>query len=106
MVALEKSLLTNEVRSDPSAVAALLDPHWREIGASGRVWSRDELLAEIGPIGQIGFDLIGTRSLADDTLLVLWRSRDERGSQLRSSIWQQSTSGHWLQVFHQGTPEH
>lgn len=105
VVALEKSLLTDAVRSDPAAVAALLDPHWREIGASGRVWSREEMLAEVGPIGEVGFDLIATRTLADDTVLVLWRSEEPEGTRARSSIWQRDRSGHWQQVFHQGTPE-
>ena len=36
MIALERSLLTDEVRSDRGAMAALLHPQWQEIGASGR----------------------------------------------------------------------
>ena len=44
VVALERSLLTDEVRSDPAAVAALLHPQWQEIGPSGRLWERDVML--------------------------------------------------------------
>ena len=42
VVRLERALLTDEVRGDPAAVAALLDPAWEEIGRSGRRWSRED----------------------------------------------------------------
>ncbi len=48
VVALERSLLTDEVRSDPATVAALLHADWEEVGRSGRRWTREEVLAAIG----------------------------------------------------------
>ena len=36
VVAMERSLLSDEVRSDRAAVAALLHPDWQEVGRSGR----------------------------------------------------------------------
>ncbi|MCH1883666.1 ribonuclease HI family protein [Agrococcus sp. ARC_14] len=104
VVRLERSLLTDEVRADPASVAALLHPEWEEIGASGRRWSRDELLAEIAPLPErVELELLATHELADDTLLIVWRSVGA-GPALRSSLWVR-VGGRWRQRFHQGTAE-
>ena len=104
VVALERSLLSEDVRADPVAVAALLHPQWQEVGASGRLWSREELLAEIGPLGQVGLDVIDVQRVSDDVVLLLWRSIHDDSAALRSSLWQR-VSGRWVQRFHQGTRE-
>ncbi|QBR93420.1 ribonuclease HI family protein [Nocardioides euryhalodurans] len=105
VVALERSLLTDDVRADPAAVAALLHPDWEEIGQSGRHWSREELLAEIGPLDEaLSLEVLGIDRVGDDTLLLVWRSVRGTGSTLRSSLWVKA-SGRWVQRFHQGTPE-
>lgn len=105
VVRLERSLLSDEVRADPASVAALLHPEWEEIGASGRRWSRDELLAEIAPLAEpTELEVLATHELGDDALLLVWRSVSARGSVLRSSLWVRA-GGRWRQRFHQGTPE-
>lgn len=104
VVALERSLLTDEVRADPAAVAALLHPQWQEIGASGRLWSREEVLAEIGPIGPVALDVVSVEEVAEDCLLLVWRGSSDDGSVLRSSLWVRGRPG-WQQLFHQGTRE-
>lgn len=105
VVALERSLLTDDVRRDPAAVAALLHPEWSEIGASGRVWTRAELLAEVAPLPEeTTLDVVSIERLAPGAILLLWRSIADSGSALRSSLWLRA--GHtWVQRFHQGTPE-
>lgn len=101
---LERSLLTDEVRTDPASVAALLHPEWEEIGASGRRWSRDELLAEIAPLpSPVELELLATHELSPDAQLLVWRSVGEQPA-LRSSLWVR-VGGRWRQRFHQGTPE-
>ena len=106
VVALERSLLTDEVRSDPSAVAALLDPAWTEVGRSGRQWSREEMLAEIGPLPEpVDLDVLGVDRVADGVLLLRWRSVSRSGeATLRSSLWVRSAGG-WRQRHHHATPE-
>ena len=105
VIALERSLLTDEVRSDPAAVAALLHPQWSEVGRSGRLWSREEILDEIGPLPEeVTLDVIACMPAAQDALLLTWRSVTDTGSTLRSSLWVRD-KGHWQQLFHQGTPE-
>jgi ribonuclease HI len=105
VVALERALLSADVRSDPDAVAALLDPAWNEHGASGRRWSRAELLATLSPLGNdADLEVLSVERLADDVVLLLWRSHTDAGTSLRSSVWVRS-GGRWRQRFHQGTPE-
>ena len=106
VVALERSLLTDEVRGDPAAVAALLHPQWQEIGRSGRVWTREEMLAAVGPLDErVELEVIAIDRIDADTLLLVWRAVRESGeSTLRSSLWVRER-GEWQQRFHQGTPE-
>ena len=105
VIALERSLLTDEVRSDRGAIAAVLHPEWQEIGQSGRLWTRDEFLAEMGPVGvEISLDVVEAERLSPDSILLLWRSITDDGSVLRSSIWVRTPRG-WRQRFHQGTRE-
>ncbi|EON22711.1 ribonuclease H [Nocardioides sp. CF8] len=105
VVAHERSLLSEEVRSDRAAVAALLHPQWQEIGASGRLWEREALLDEIGPLaGPATLDVITVSRVATDLILLVWRESGDDGSRLRSSLWQR-TGDQWRQRFHQGTVE-
>jgi len=43
---LELRLIRPEVRSDPDQLGALLHADFHEVGASGRVYTREEVLAE------------------------------------------------------------
>jgi ribonuclease HI len=105
VVALERSLLTDEVRSDRAAVAALLHPQWQEIGASGVLWEREATLDRIGPLAApVTLDVITVSRVAPDLILLVWRASSDEGSRLRSSLWQR-TGGPWQQRFHQGTVE-
>ncbi len=106
VVALERALLSDEVRADPAAVAALLDPDWTEVGRSGRLWTREAALAEIGPLEEpVRLEVIATERVADDVLLLRWRAVADGGrATLRSSLWTRS-AGRWRQRYHQGTDE-
>ena len=105
VVALERDLLTDAVRSDPSAVAALLHPDWIEIGRSGRLWTREEMLAVIAPLTEpVGLDIVSVGRVDEATILLLWRAVTDHRSTLRSSLWVR-VAGDWRQRFHQGTDE-
>ncbi|MBC2932755.1 DUF4440 domain-containing protein [Nocardioides sp. zg-1228] len=105
VVAMERALLGDEVRSDRAAVAALLHPDWQEIGSSGRLWDRAEMLAEIGPLASpVSLDVLTVSRVAPDAILLVWRASGDDGRRLRSSLWLR-TGGTWQQRFHQGTPE-
>lgn len=107
VVELERSLLRDQVRADREAVAGLLHPAWQEIGASGRLWSRAEMLAEIAPLPEpLHLDVQSVERLGPDAVLLVWRSITGSGHRttLRSSLWVRTPSG-WQQRFHQGTRE-
>lgn len=111
VIGLERELLSDAVRADPAAVAALLHPQWTEVGRSGRLWQRDELLAEIAPLANDGgpaeavsMDVVSVTKLADDVILLVWRAVAADRTTLRSSLWVRD-GGDWRQRFHQGTDE-
>jgi ribonuclease HI len=105
VIALERALLQDETRSDTAAVAALLHPQWCEIGRSGRLWTREEILDEIGPLPEdVLLDVITCMPVGPDTMLLTWRAVSDTETTLRSSLWVRG-AGHWQQLFHQGTPE-
>jgi ribonuclease HI len=105
VVALERDLLTDEVRSDPAALAALLHPDWTEIGRSGRLWTREEMFAVIAPLPEpVTLDTVAVSRIDETTILLLWRALTDQRSTLRSSLWVRH-AGDWRQRFHQGTDE-
>jgi ribonuclease HI len=104
VVAMERALLGDEVRTDRAAVAALLHPDWQEVGRSGRLWTRDDVLAEIGAIEPVDLEVVSLDRLGPDTILLVWRAVADGRSTLRSSLWLRD-GGLWRQRFHQGTDE-
>ena len=104
VIAGERALLTADVRSDPTRVAALLHTQFREIGRSGRLFTRDEILAHIAPLDPpVTLEVISAEQIDANTILLLWRSVGETPA-LRSSTWVRTTTG-WAQRFHQATAE-
>jgi ribonuclease HI len=105
VVSLERSLLTDDVRSDRAAVAALLHPQWQEVGSSGVLWDRETVLDRIDALAApASLEVISMSRLTSDLILIVWRESADDGSRLRSSLWQRS-GGQWQQRFHQGTFE-
>jgi ribonuclease HI len=105
VIALERDLLRDDIRADPAAVAALLHPDWMEVGRSGRLWDREEMLATIAPLTDpVTLDVISVTRVDDDVVLLLWRASTDQRITLRSSVWVRDGPD-WRQRFHQGTDE-
>ena len=106
VVGLERELLDPAVRADPLRAGELLHPDFEEIGASGRRWSRQEVLAMFsdGQAADVSVEVLALKRLDAATALLTYRSVATRGSALRSSIWQHE-NGRWQVRFHQGTLE-
>ena len=105
VVDLERSLLTDAVRRDRKQLTRLLDVRWRQVDASGRTWSRREIADAAAPHTGVQLEVLETRRLSDDVILLLWRATGPDGvSSLRSSIWQRMGED-WKQTFQQGTRE-
>jgi hypothetical protein len=106
---LELSLLTEAVRKDPARMALLLTEEFCEFGASGRVYSKTEVIAELQAEHErrIAMKDFATQMIDSSTMLVRYRSvrEGEDGvtvEALRSSIWV-LREGRWQILFHQGT---
>ena len=105
VVELELALLRPEVRRDPRRVGELLDDGFEEIGASGRIWSREETLAALASEhGSDPVDVDGMRAVEIAPGVVLLTYRSERAGVVarRSSIWRR-VGGRWRLLHHQGT---
>jgi hypothetical protein len=89
---------------------ALLAEEFVEIGSSGRVFDREEVIASAtgARAFQSRLDEFGVRSLAPGVALTTYRlsawpeSESHARVTLRSSVWVHR-SGRWVLVFHQGT---
>jgi len=104
----ELALLTPAVRGNPSKVAALLHPEFQEIGASGRLWSRESMISALASdpsdddIAIEARDMRGVE-LSPDLILLTYISQSVHRRARRSSLWR-LTGGTWQLLFHQGTP--
>lgn len=107
-MARERALLRPEVRSCADSVDGLLDADFREIGASGRLWTRAETIKALTegrdalrgePIADA--EMEGLR-LADDLVLLTYVSDASGRRARRTSVWRRS-GGHWRLLHHQGT---
>lgn len=104
----ELALLTSVVRLDPIQVDAFLDPQYREVGASGRLWDRAATISALANETASHQDAFGVsdmngRVIAANLVLLTYVTDQAGRRARRSSIWQR-TNGTWRLLFHQGTP--
>lgn len=106
VVALERELLDPRTRADASRLAVLMDPDFEEIGASGRIWTRDSVVTSLAENPGSGgtLEVLNVELVAANIALLTYRCDSADGSSLRSSVWRNNGSG-WRLRFHQGTPE-
>ena len=105
VVELELALLHPDVRRDRRWVEELLDEEFREIGASGRVWTRPEavdMLAGEQTDEAIAVADMEALQLADGVVLLTYVSDRAGRRARRSAIWRR-VDGRWRVLHHQGT---
>jgi hypothetical protein len=107
---LELSLLNESVRKDAARVALLLTDDFQEFGASGRTYSKTEVIAQLQEEHEREIVMQDFDSLMIDSSTMLVRYRSVRTGEdgttveaLRSSLWV-LRYGRWQILFHQGTP--
>ena len=104
LIELELRLQTSSTRSDAAAIAELLSEAFREFGASGRVWSRAEMIEHLltetpQPLASESFEC----TLVSSGLALLTYVCSHPGRKtLRSSLWR-FEGEQWRLLFHQGT---
>ena len=107
--ALEEKLLQPEVRKSAEELNHLLSDNFREFGSSGRVFNKQQILADLASETTARF-VMGDFALTElsqgvvlATYKVIRSSENELETHsLRSSIWRK-TGEVWQMVFHQGT---
>ncbi|MBB3344007.1 DUF4440 domain-containing protein [Luteimonas sp. RC10] len=108
---LERALLDPAVRADRARLDALIADDFTEIGASGAVFGKgdvlDRLPEQIGPVFEAGPMRI--HAVTDDVARVAYGVTRRDGTDVRRSLraswWRRDAEGAWRMVFHQGTPD-
>jgi len=107
VLSLERRLLDPVTRASSRNVERLLHADFREVGATGRSWDRNSVLAALttAPGETTAVTDMSARVVAAGVVLVTYQARGsgERGGSLRSSLWCKGEDG-WRVLFHQGTP--
>ena len=100
----ERRLLDPHCRADPACLRALLHPDFREYGASGNVWTREDVLQRLPRNPQINGQASGFHAehLSPEVIQVTFTITGARAS-LRSSLWVRQGEGPWQMRFHQAT---
>jgi hypothetical protein len=109
---LEVKLLQPQVRSDRAKMERLIHPDFLEIGRSGAIYTRADVLNEFAqnpPSYTVWSQDFAVTRITPKLAILFYRSAhiDPAGSlerhTIRSSIWQSTEQG-WRVRFHQGTP--
>lgn len=105
IAAQERELQTPACRRNRARLEELLHDDFREIGASGRSWSRPDLITHLISTDDdtpIEIHDVDVRAIGDEAALVTWTSRRGSIRSARSSIWVLDHND-WRLLHHQGT---
>jgi len=109
---LELELHKPMVRSDARRVGTLLHESFTEIGRSGRLYDRSEIMEALSteePGSPVWAQDFVAKEISDKLILLTYKSAHIKADgelsrhAFRSSLWQKTLQG-WQVRFHQGTP--
>ena len=104
LITLELRLQDPSIRKDRPAVEEMLCEDFREFGASGRVWYRVAILAELA--AETPYQIVSKnfeyQRLSDHLVLLTYEANTPTRKTLRSSLWR-FEEDRWRILFHQGT---
>ncbi|MGP9538684.1 RNase H family protein [Brachybacterium sp. AOP43-C2-M15] len=103
ITAREQALLGDALRADPPSAAELLHRYVTEIGASGRRYDREEILAHLAPLDGVDAEEFIADEIAPGVVLLQYTTHSPNGTVHRSSLWVREND-RWLLRHHQGTP--
>lgn len=105
LVSLERRFLDTDAQRRRRALEELLAPDFVEHAASGRLWTRGRVLAEMAdPELVTSIEVLGLIHTGPDTVALRWRSRGGARVCLRVSLWQRGGPAGWQLRFGQATP--
>ncbi len=102
---LELELVTPGVRGNPQRLNELLADDFQEVGSSGKIYRKQEVIELLSGDNSTGYSLSDFQftSLASNCVLVRYEARVSEARSRRSSVWVQA-SGRWQLLYHQATP--
>ncbi|MCW8870379.1 MAG: nuclear transport factor 2 family protein [Proteobacteria bacterium] len=111
LCSLEKQIHSPKVRTDLDKLKELLHDEFKEIGRSGKVYNKSDVLNQLADqkkSPEIISEEFHFKSLSDLIFLVTYRSYQQVNEKkshwaMRSSVWI-FEQDKWQMVFHQGTP--
>jgi hypothetical protein len=113
LIAKERDIIAAQKRRDFSAVEAVLADGFHEIGNSGRLFSKSEIVNAMQEVQIVDYSVEQFRLLPiDDKCVILTyvatvrrihQQQEHRNRAYRSSIWIER-NGAWFVIFHQATP--
>ncbi|MGH3654552.1 GNAT family N-acetyltransferase [Glutamicibacter sp.] len=106
IISLEQELLESSQRHSQAQLERRLHPRFAEVGASGRTYDREAIIAQLAQepardAGSLTVESPVAIQLADQLVLLRWRLLSGSPSE-RSSLWIHE-QGRWQLLFHQGT---
>jgi hypothetical protein len=99
---LERSLLKSEIRLSPQKLDRLLSDGFIEIGQSGRLYNKYDIIAELTgtPQSTAKFFDFDVRALSDTLILAGYKSTNKGRTVQRHSLWEK-TGAHWQILYHE-----
>ena len=113
LIQAEQEIVAAQTRRDFSAVEALLADDFKEIGSSGRFFSKADTLRAIGEVQILDctFDQFQFLPVNDECVILTYMATARRGQDGKEHVnraWRSSTwvhrQGQWRVLFHQATP--
>ncbi|WP_332727126.1 GNAT family N-acetyltransferase [Glutamicibacter sp.] len=106
IISLEQELLESSQRHSQEQLQRRLHPRFAEVGASGRVYDREAIIAQLAreparDAGALKVESPVALQLSDQLVLLRWKLLAGSPSE-RSSLWIHE-QGRWQLLFHQGT---
>ncbi len=110
LLSLEESLLKPNIRKSSEAIVDLLADDFMEIGSSGKVYRKKDIMCTLRSEAASNITLLDfkVKLLSPEVALVIYKAVKtgsnvaEKQYSLRSSIWK-LMDGSWKIAFHQGT---
>ena len=104
VVAQQRRWLSEALRADPEAAAALLHPRFTGIDARGVPSGKGRTLASLAPLPEpVSVEVDGVDDLAPWVVLLRWHARSRSAVSTRSAIWVKQGET-WRLRFEQATP--
>ncbi|MDT9000691.1 DUF4440 domain-containing protein [Paucibacter sp. APW11] len=105
LFALEQELALVGFHPGRARLDTLIADDFVEHGASGRIWTKPELLDTMSkwPVACRQVEDFSAQPVAEDLALVRYRCERLGRHSLRASLWRRGPRG-WQIIFHQGTP--